>query len=86
LREAARLEELLEQPDALAACELEGGPSFTSVVVDYDVDRICFRPSEADPVLVVDPDAVLALTVSAKCLEVSAISVRSSRVNGFSSL
>jgi hypothetical protein len=40
------------------------------VVVDYlDVYRTRFRPSEADPVLVVDPDAVPCSTVSAKCLE-----------------
>jgi hypothetical protein len=40
------------------------------VVVDYlNVDRTRFGPSEADPVLVVDPDAVQASTVSAERLE-----------------
>jgi hypothetical protein len=40
------------------------------VVVDYlNVDRIGICPSEADPVLVVDPDAVLSLAVSPECLE-----------------
>jgi hypothetical protein len=40
------------------------------VVVDYlNVDRTRFRPSEADPVLVVDTDAVLRSAVSAECLE-----------------
>ena len=40
------------------------------MVVDYlNVDRTRFRPSEADPILVVDPDAVLTLTVSPERLQ-----------------
>jgi hypothetical protein len=40
------------------------------VVVDYlDVNRTGFRPSEADPVLLVDTDAVLPSAVSAESLE-----------------
>jgi hypothetical protein len=44
--------------------------SLTSVVVDYfNVDRTGLCPSEADPILIVDPDAVLTLAVSTEYLE-----------------
>lgn len=40
------------------------------MIVDYlNVDRTRIRPTETDPILVVDPDAVLTVTISPKCLE-----------------
>jgi len=40
------------------------------VVVDYlNIDRTRFRPSEADPVLLFDPDAVLPSAVSPERLQ-----------------
>jgi hypothetical protein len=40
------------------------------VVADYfNLDRTRFGPSEADPVLVVDPDAVLPLAATGEGLE-----------------
>lgn len=42
----------------------------TSVIVDYfNVDRTRLRPTETDPILVVDPDAVLTVAFSPKCLQ-----------------
>jgi hypothetical protein len=39
------------------------------VLRDFNVFGIAFPPGEADAVLVIDPDAVLALAVAAKGLE-----------------
>jgi hypothetical protein len=39
------------------------------VVDDLDVVRVTLRPAQADPPLVVDPDAVLARAVPAQGLE-----------------
>lgn len=37
------------------------------MIVDYfNVDRTRIRPTETDPILVVDPDAVLTMTISPK--------------------
>jgi hypothetical protein len=47
-----------------------GGTSSKSVVVnDFNVFWSSFRPDEAEPELVVDADAVLAMAVSAKRLQ-----------------
>lgn len=43
---------------------------FTSVIVDYfNADRTRIRPTETDPILVIDPDAVLTVTISQKRLK-----------------
>ena len=34
------------------------------IVDDFDVDRACVRPSKADPVLIVDPDRMLARPIA----------------------
>src|SRR4051812_23936000 len=39
------------------------------VVHDFDVVRLVLGPDEADPVLVVDPNAVLALSIAGEGLE-----------------
>ena len=40
------------------------------MIVDYfNADRTRIRPSETDPILVIDPDAVLTATISPKCLQ-----------------
>ena len=40
------------------------------MIVDYfNVDRTRIRPSETDPILVIDPDAVLTATISPKRLQ-----------------
>lgn len=41
------------------------------IIRDLDVDRfrLLFRPLEADTPLIINPDAVLALSVSAECFE-----------------
>jgi hypothetical protein len=40
------------------------------VIVDYfNVDRTRIRPTETDPILVIDPDAVLTATISPKRLQ-----------------
>jgi len=74
LCKAERLEELLEQHLSwMCRGSVSWNPDhvFTSVVVDYlNLDRTRFRPLEADPVLVVDPDAVLPAADSPECLEV----------------
>jgi hypothetical protein len=39
------------------------------VIVDhFNVDRTRIRPTKTDPILVVDPDAVLTVTISPKSL------------------
>jgi hypothetical protein len=39
------------------------------VIDDLDIGRIAIPPAEADPPLVVDPDAVLTLAVSVESLQ-----------------
>jgi len=40
-------------------------PRVTSVIVDYlNVDRTRIRPSEIDPILVIDPDVVLRTSLA----------------------
>lgn len=44
--------------------------TFTSVVVNnFNVSRIAIRPAETDPVLIVDPDAVLPESITLQHLE-----------------
>ena len=45
-----------------------GGTS-SGVVHDLDVDGSGIGPDEADPPLLVDPDAVLSCSVSAECFQ-----------------
>jgi hypothetical protein len=39
------------------------------IVDDLDVFGACIGPGETDPPLIVDPDTVLALTVTTQCLQ-----------------
>ena len=39
------------------------------VVDDFDVMRLSFLPPKANPILIIDPDAVLAVSVSPESLE-----------------
>src|SRR5665213_1739122 len=44
--------------------------SFLSVIVDdFDVVRLRIQPDKADPVLIVDPNAVLTLSASLQCFK-----------------
>jgi hypothetical protein len=39
------------------------------IVDDFNVVRVAFTPHEADAILIIDPDAVLALTLAAQSLQ-----------------
>ena len=39
------------------------------VIDDFDIRRVPFQPAKAHPELVVDPDAMLALTIGSKSFE-----------------
>ena len=53
------------------ACSSEASVVFPSSVVvnDLNIGRTAIRPSETDPKLIVDSDAVLAFPVALQCLQ-----------------
>jgi hypothetical protein len=66
-----RLEELLEQnlPGVNGRKQLLCHGQLLVVVGDFDVVRITPAPSEADAPLVIDPDAVLSLSIASEPLK-----------------
>lgn len=42
------------------------------VVHHFDLLRVAVLPNDADPVLIVDPDAVLAQSIAGECFEMAA--------------
>lgn len=50
-------------------CTVSPPDRFLVIVRDFDVVGIAFLPSEADPKLIIDPDAVLARAVAPQALQ-----------------